>query len=293
MNDIHREMFWRGVVDSPVSTHELELIYNDAATLISECDGLVITAGAGIGIDSGLPDYRGLLGFWRAYPGLWKYGMRFEEVASPGMFKNAPRIAWGFYGHRLNLYRKTKPHAGFAALLKIASQTPHGARVFTSNVDGQFQTAGFGPETITECHGSIHYLQCIDQCGQPVWHAVALEPVIDEETCTLLSELPTCPSCAGLARPNIMMFDDPCWDQTRTIVQRARLDAWLCRLKRPVVIEIGAGMAIPTVRWFGGHLDCPMIRINPNDATVGLKRNIAIPVKALEGISTLLEKFIK
>lgn len=27
--------------------------------LIKECDGLLITAGAGMGVDSGLPDYRG------------------------------------------------------------------------------------------------------------------------------------------------------------------------------------------------------------------------------------------
>ena len=63
MKDIHKKMFWRGVVDIPVSSQDLEQLYSDAATLISECDGLVITAGAGIGIDSGLPDYRGLLGF--------------------------------------------------------------------------------------------------------------------------------------------------------------------------------------------------------------------------------------
>jgi NAD-dependent SIR2 family protein deacetylase len=33
-------------------------------------DGLLITAGAGMGVDSGLPDFRCENGFWRAYPSL-------------------------------------------------------------------------------------------------------------------------------------------------------------------------------------------------------------------------------
>jgi hypothetical protein len=36
----------------------------------SQADGLLITAGAGMGVDSGLPDFRGKNGFWRAYPAL-------------------------------------------------------------------------------------------------------------------------------------------------------------------------------------------------------------------------------
>ena len=73
----------------------------EAAVLISQADGLLITAGAGMGIDSGLPDFRGDNGFWKAYPALGKLGMHFSEVASPAAFKNRPEIAWGFYGHRL------------------------------------------------------------------------------------------------------------------------------------------------------------------------------------------------
>lgn len=41
-----------------------------AAKLIQDADSLVICAGAGMGVDSGLPDFRGDHGFWKAYPGL-------------------------------------------------------------------------------------------------------------------------------------------------------------------------------------------------------------------------------
>lgn len=38
-----------------------------AAKLISAADGLLITAGAGVGIDSGVPDFRSDDGFWMTY----------------------------------------------------------------------------------------------------------------------------------------------------------------------------------------------------------------------------------
>ena len=40
----------------------------DAAQVIVKADALLITAGAGMGVDSGLPDFRGNKGFWNAYP---------------------------------------------------------------------------------------------------------------------------------------------------------------------------------------------------------------------------------
>ena len=261
----------------------------EAAELIAQADGLLITAGAGMGIDSGLPDFRGDKGFWSAYPALGQLGMRFVEIANPQAFRSQPQIAWGFYAHRLALYRATVPHAGFAMRLEMARRTPKGAFVFTSNVDGQFQKAGFAPERVAECHGSIHHLQCLESCGQEIWTTDAVDPVVDAERCLLLSSLPTCPACGGLARPNILMFGDWDWDESHSRHQQSRLDAWLARLQRPVVIEVGAGTAIPTVRLFGAELGCPLIRINPAESSVGRRNDIGIPLGALAGIRHIAE----
>ncbi|WP_350030165.1 Sir2 family NAD-dependent protein deacetylase [Caballeronia sp. GAWG1-1] len=110
-----------------------------AVSWLMEADGLLITAGAGMGVDSGLPDFRGNHGFWRAYPGLEHLGFSFEEMANPQRFEDEPELAWGFYGHRLQLYRDTVPHDGFRILRKWAGRMARGSFVFTSNVDGQFQ----------------------------------------------------------------------------------------------------------------------------------------------------------
>ncbi len=139
--------------------------------MIASAGALLFTAGAGMGVDSGLPDFRGPEGFWRAYPAFAKLGIRFEEAANPAWFRRDPALAWGFYGHRLELYRRTVPHGGFGILARWAERAPSGAFVFTSNVDGHFQLAGFPEDSVMECHGSIHFLQCVEECHQGIFPA--------------------------------------------------------------------------------------------------------------------------
>src|SRR3954447_6070260 len=93
-----------------------------AADAIAGAQALVVGAGAGMGVDSGLPDFRGTQGFWKAYPPYAALGLSFEELANPHWFAADPQLAWGFYGHRLNLYRATRPHAGFAGLTRLAAK---------------------------------------------------------------------------------------------------------------------------------------------------------------------------
>src|SRR5215472_17156370 len=194
-----------------------------AATALQKADALLITAGAGMGVDSGLPDFRGPEGFWRAYPAIAKLGLSFEEMANPGWFRRDPHLAWAFYGHRLNLYRATMPHAGFEQLLHIASAKPGGYFVFTSNVDGHFQRAGLASDQIVECHGSIHHFQCTTPCSGEIWDAEDEVVSLDDSTFRARDPLPRCPHCTALARPNVLMFGDWSWISQRTEGQEARL----------------------------------------------------------------------
>jgi len=130
----------------PDITPALQAALAHAAQLIEQADALVVAAGAGMGVDSGLPDFRGQQGFWQAYPALGREQIDFTQIASPQAFVISPERAWGFYGHRLALYRRTVPHAGFALLKQWGEAMPQGCSVFTSNVDGQFQMAGFAPQ---------------------------------------------------------------------------------------------------------------------------------------------------
>ncbi|KVR45777.1 SIR2 family NAD-dependent protein deacylase [Burkholderia multivorans] len=259
-----------------------------AVAALSRADALLVTAGAGIGVDSGLPDFRGTDGFWRAYPALRHERFEFHEIASPQAFRARPQLAWGFYGHRLALYRSTVPHAGFAILRRWIDAMPNGGFVLTSNVDGQFQKAGFDPARIVEIHGSIHALQCLRPCSDDTWDAAPFIPAVDEAACRLVGEPPRCPHCGGLARPNILMFGDAGWLGARYAEQERALQQWIAQAGRVAVVEIGAGTAIPTVRMLSEQLGADVIRINAREAharradVIGLKGGALATLNALD-----------
>lgn len=259
-----------------------------AADAIAKAEAVLIGAGAGMGVDSGLPDFRGNEGFWREYPPFRKLGLSFVELANPRWFDADPALTWGFYGHRLNLYRATEPHDGFRKLLAIVAAKPGGYFVFTSNVDGHFQKAGFAAERVVECHGSIHHLQCSAPCNKTIDDAAELKIVVDEETFRARDPLPRCARCGRIARPNVLMFGDHRWVGERTEEQIRRYRSWLRSIDghRLAILEFGAGGAVPTVRYECESLRGTLIRINPRECDVSAG-GIGIPLGAREAIAAL------
>ncbi len=270
----------------------IERAIEAAAAAIDGADAIMIGAGAGLGVDSGLPDFRGSEGFWEAYPPYAELGYSFTDMANPQWFQRDPEMAWGFYGHRLNLYRATRPHAGFGALARWAAAKPGGSFVYTSNVDGQFQVAGFDPDRILEIHGSIHHLQRVDGRGGRIWPADGVQVRVDASQMRAARPLPTCPDSGELARPNILMFGDWGWLSQRSDLQQRRFEGWLAerRQDRVAVVECGAGTAIPSVRYacerVGRRPGCALIRVNPREAH-GPPDAIELPLGALDALSRI------
>src|SRR6185437_579410 len=225
-----------------------------------------------MGVDSGLPDFRGEKGFWHCYPAAKRLGLKFEQLANPQSFDRDPQLAWGFYGHRHNLYRATRPHEGFAILLHWAQQKDF--FVFTSNVDAHFQAAGFPADRVLECHGSILHLQCAQPCCNEIWpNDNTLS--IDEQTLRCAAPLPHCRRCGVLARPNVLMFNDGRFLYNRHDQQSGRFANWLESLpgRRVTILECGAGSTVPTVRRMCEQVAlasdaATLIRINPRESRV-------------------------
>ena len=90
--------------------------------------------------------------------------------SSVGKQRSGPRAAKAILQEVLRRWSKAMPNGGF---------------VITSNVDGQFQSSGFGEEVIVEGHGSMAYLQCVEPCNDAIWSASEL--VFEGEQ---LTELP-------------------------------------------------------------------------------------------------------
>ncbi|WP_250482553.1 Sir2 family NAD-dependent protein deacetylase [Caballeronia sp. GACF5] len=231
-----------------------------AAQLIRTAEALVIAAGAGMSVDSGLPAFRGSGGLWTT---LMPAGMSERQLGSltqGDCLTKRPSQAWTFYGRAHDVCRHSVPHDGYQLIREWASTKRHGVFVYTSNVDGHFQAADFSEDRIVECHGTIHTLQCATPCSDRLWPADAS---IDG-----LSEPPSCPNCSGIARPNFLLFADDAWIPARTARQQARLRDWAGAIERAVVIEIGAGQAVPSIRLFAETFGAPLIRINLDDEQV-------------------------
>ena len=258
-----------------------------AAAVVKSAKAMIVTSGAGMGVDSGLPDFRGVEGFWNAYPMYKRLSINFIDAANPANFEGDPAFGWGFYGHRTNLYRETEPHRGFQMLQDWAAEFGQDSFVVTSNVDGQFQKAGYREDQILEVHGSIHHLQCLSPCGNAIWDNDETIPVDFDSM--RARYVPQCHHCNQPARPNILMFGDYSWLPHRTRGQEMRFDSFLAQHQHEpmVVIEMGAGTAIPTIRYMseriGQHQGVTVVRINPREAHIA-GGHISLPCGAVEGL---------
>lgn len=262
-----------------------DAIFERAARALLGADVLLIGAGAGMGVDSGLPDFRGDQGFWRAYPPF--RGRTYAEIAGPDLMERDPQQAWGFYGHCMSLYRSTRPHEGFTIIKNWAEKIVSDHFVITSNVDGHFQRAGFDENRIVEIHGSTCFMQCSRglKCNSQIWASDDVVVEVEEESFRAKSELPSCISCESISRPNILMFGDRAWVPHRFAKQDTRFETWWNNVKdsNVVALEFGAGTTVPTIRYECSRRAKKLIRVNPRDYVASVDA-ISVPLNALDSI---------
>jgi NAD-dependent SIR2 family protein deacetylase len=272
---------------------EAELLHADierAATAIREADFILIAAGAGMGVDSGLPDYRGPQGFWKAHPVIKEMGLNFEQTCTPQWFHDDPQFAWGYWTSCNKLFTNAVPHEGYTILKKWIDSLNKDHFVFTSNVDGHFFRVGFSSDRVDEYHGSIHHVQCClpNHCTEDVWHVSDFKlPEVDMTTYKAQGELPKCQKCQRIARHNVLMFGDLGFSKQREAAQVENYHKWLKTIDKTsaklVVIEIGAGKAVPTVQMNSDWIvkqwkQSTLIRVNPSaeDCQVSQPQHIAL-----------------
>lgn len=284
--------------------------------ILNSSDALLIVAGAGMGIDSGLPDYRGPNGLWNTWHPARELNMTYEQLSTHENFLENPELAWGFQTYLTRLYHELDPHQGYYNLLNIAQEIfNENYFVITSNVDSQFLKSGFDSEKLYEVHGTKRLWQCIDKkCNKNhfPWDMNVNElPAIDPETLLAIKPLPKCKHCGSLARPNVSFFGDFIFNEKLTKVQSEKLFNWLEKNKgkKLVIIEMGCGISVHSIRFmlkndqftmmsnewklprsFLSKVNTNLIRINPdNDEDNNV---VKIKLGAKKGIG-LLKKNLK
>ena len=109
--------------------------FQECADIVKNSQAIVITAGAGMSVDSGLKTYWGRKGVWNISQSL--------KLAKPRAFLENPKLAWGFQMSRMREYRNIKPHDGYKILFEWVNRYNLDYFVVTSNIDGYFQKMGF------------------------------------------------------------------------------------------------------------------------------------------------------
>jgi NAD-dependent SIR2 family protein deacetylase len=267
----------------------METAFSTIKSWLSEAEALVISTGAGMGVDSGLADYRGNGGQWGQVE--HEAGKSIFEVVNPQAFLDNPAYSWALFGARMQDYARTEPHRGFRILKDWTERYGLDCFCLTSNIDGHLQKAGFEEDRIRELHGSLAYFQCADpKASARLWPASPSGEEIVAQAAQ--GQYPTCPYTGLPARPNVYMFRDYTFVNTRTKMQEVHFQEFLERNrgKRMLVIEIGSGPHVQSIRMKTRMLrkDCQahVLRINPKDYRVA-PPGIGLAMGALEALTAL------
>ena len=170
----------------PVDTDDLDFDLDRAAAALRRARRVVVLTGAGVSAESGIPTFR-------ASDGLWE-GHRIEDVATPQGFGRDPALVWQFYNARRDNLRNAAPNPGHRALVGMEERWRDGFALVTQNVDGLHRLAG--NRNVFEVHGSLYRTRCTG-CGR-----------IEERGLEPLGELPHCPHCGALLRPDVVWFHE-------------------------------------------------------------------------------------
>jgi NAD-dependent deacetylase len=163
-----------------------QLIQRAAKDILHSKKTIAFT-GAGISVESGIPDFRGAQGLWQKYDP--------EEYAHIDAFYANPDKVWLMIKDMFSLIMTAKPnpaHIGLAELERMGLLSS----VITQNVDGLHQAAG--NTNVIEFHGTHRTLSCL-KCSTKI-----------EGTSLTLEDLPPrCSRCSSLLKPDVVFFGEP------------------------------------------------------------------------------------
>ena len=210
--------------------------------MIKNKQDILILAGAGLGIDAGLPDYNGM--HQMADEAAAKYDIPAYQIEHPNFYKENPKAAWGIKARVINMFLTKEPHKGYEKLKELHDK--NNVFVVTSNIDDHFRKAGYDESRLYEIHGRLKILQCVNRSCNIKHNLWTLDELPQEEDLQLIGNPPRCIYCGDYARPNVCFTDDNSFCNKLRDAQKARFNDWIKRVanrRHPnlLILEIGCG----------------------------------------------------
>jgi NAD-dependent deacetylase len=222
---------------------------NRAVELLAPARRVVVTTGAGMSKESGIPTFRD------AQTGLWsRYNP--EQLATRDGFRRDPKLVWTWYAERRATIAQASPHEGHRALARLEPRF-ESWWVLTQNIDGLHIAAG--STHVVELHGSIHRIKCFD-ADHP-----AREPFSGEE-------IPPRCQCGSWLRPDVVWFGE--------MLDAANLDrAFDAIAQCEVMLVVGtSGLVHPSAGFpeDARRAGATVIEINPEPTPITAVANVCI-----------------
>ncbi|MCX7823235.1 MAG: NAD-dependent deacylase [Syntrophobacterales bacterium] len=215
--------------------------YEIAATKLKNARCGVALTGAGISVESGIPDFRSPSGLWSKYDP--------EEYGYIESFRKNPAKVWRMILEVQELLNNAHPNPAHISLAEL-ERAGHIKAVITQNIDSLHQRAG--SVEVIEYHGHARTLRC-DFCGQNY-----LPDMIS------LDELPPRCVCTGPIRPNFVFFGEP----IPTIAHRRSME-YAARCDVMLVIGTSATVAPASyLPYIAKERGAYIVEINPSPSAI-------------------------
>lgn len=154
------------------------------ADWIVDAGSVCALTGAGISVESGIPDFRSKDGLWSRYDPV--------EYASIYNFLDDPAKVWNMFTEIIELCMKAEPNPAHLALTELEEMGRLDG-IITQNVDYLHQRAG--TKNVIEFHGNNNALRC-QECGK--MHSLDVRK----------EQMPPQCDCGGHLRPDVVLFDE-------------------------------------------------------------------------------------
>ncbi len=163
----------------------MDALIQQAAEKIAAAEKVVALTGAGISVDSGIPDFRSAEGLWSKYDPM--------EYATIDAFLANPIKIWDMLRELSDMVGDAQPNAGHKGLAELEALGKLSS-VITQNVDGLHQAAG--NSTVIEFHGNGRKLVCLN-CRRKY----------EREDIAAQSHPPMC-ACLNVLKPDVIFFGE-------------------------------------------------------------------------------------
>jgi len=162
-------------------------VFAQAADAIKNSKNMIALTGAGISVESGIPDFRSAGGLWDKYdPAVY---------ATIDSFRRNPEMVWQMLFDMADIIVNARPNDGHLALARM-EELGYLKSIITQNIDNLHQLAG--SKSVIEYHGNASRLECLS-CG-------TIHDNIQSGSEVL--EPPRCPTCRKILKPTVIFFGE-------------------------------------------------------------------------------------